>query len=133
MALTFDAGPSRNTPELLDIPKKEKAPATFFLLGKKHIGRHPELVRRIAGEGHEVANHTWSHGTLTDLSDDEAREKMARPQREIEKLTGREPTLTRPPQGRTDANVSGISKELGVSQVLWSVTAKETTGPPTRS
>ncbi|MDJ1134088.1 polysaccharide deacetylase family protein [Streptomyces iconiensis] len=125
VALTFDAGPSQNTPKLLDILKKDKVPATFFLLGKKHIDRYPELVRRIANEGHEVANHTWSHGILTDLSDEEVREEIGRPQREIKKLTGTEPTLMRPPQGRTDDNISEISKSLGVSQVLWSVTAKD--------
>ncbi|WP_055498011.1 polysaccharide deacetylase family protein [Streptomyces albus] len=125
VALTFDAGPSGNTPRLLDILKKEKVSATFFLLGKKHITKHPDLVRRIADEGHEVANHTWSHGILTDLTDDEVRKEISRVQLSVKKLTGTEPSLMRPPQGRTDENITKICEDLGVSQVLWSVTAKD--------
>nr|WP_028798268.1 polysaccharide deacetylase family protein [Streptomyces purpureus] len=125
IALTFDAGPGKDTPRLLDTLKKEKVPATFFLLGKKHVDRYPEVVRRIAAEGHEVANHTWTHQILTDLEPEEVRTELSRTQDAIEKLTGRKPTLMRPPQGRTDGTVSDVSRELGLAQVLWSVTAKD--------
>lgn len=125
IALTFDAGPSEHTPRLLDMLKKEKVPATFFLLGRNHVDRYPELVRRIAEEGHEVANHTWSHRILTDRSSDEVREELSRTQDAIEKLTGEKPTLMRPPQGRTDSDVSDISRELGMAQIMWSTTAKD--------
>ncbi|WTD05338.1 polysaccharide deacetylase family protein [Streptomyces albidoflavus] len=125
IALTFDGGPGKDTPELLDLLKREEVPATFFLLGKKHIEKYPETVRRIAEEGHEVANHTWNHPRLTEIEPDEIREELTRTQKEIARLTGSEPTLMRPPQGRTDDTVSEISKELGLSQVLWSTTAKD--------
>ncbi|WP_413100533.1 polysaccharide deacetylase family protein [Streptomyces sp. Inha503] len=125
VALTFDAGPSGNTPRLLKILKHEKAHATFFMLGRKHIDRHPDLVRRIADEGHELANHTWSHKILTKTDSDEVRTEITRVQTAVKKLTGRTPLLMRPPQGRTDERVSKICRELGVAQVLWSVTAKD--------
>ncbi|GAA1267736.1 polysaccharide deacetylase family protein [Streptomyces javensis] len=125
VALTFDAGPSGNTPRLLKILKREKAHATFFMLGKKHIEKHPDLVRRIADEGHELANHTWSHKILTKTDSDEVRTEITRVQTAVKKLTGRTPLLMRPPQGRTDERVSKICRELGVAQVLWSVTAKD--------
>ncbi|MFE5122007.1 polysaccharide deacetylase family protein [Streptomyces sp. NPDC056669] len=125
VALTFDAGPSENTPRLLKILKREKAHATFFMLGKKHIEKHPDLVRRIADEGHELANHTWSHKILTKTDDDGVRSEINRVQSAVKKLTGRTPLLMRPPQGRTDERVSKICKKLGVAQVLWSVTAKD--------
>ncbi|WP_262702668.1 MULTISPECIES: polysaccharide deacetylase family protein [Streptomyces] len=125
VALTFDAGPSDNTPRLLKILKREKAHATFFMLGRKHIDRHPDLVRRIADEGHELANHTWSHKILTKTDSDEVRKEITRVQTAVKKLTGRTPLLMRPPQGRTDERVSKICRELGVAQVLWSVTAKD--------
>ncbi|OPF75240.1 deacetylase [Streptomyces antioxidans] len=125
VALTFDAGPSGNTPRLLKILKREKAHATFFMLGRKHIERHPDLVRRIADEGHELANHTWSHKILTKTDSDEVRTEITRVQSAVKKLTGRTPLLMRPPQGRTDERVSKICRELGVAQVLWSVTAKD--------
>ncbi|MEU8472509.1 polysaccharide deacetylase family protein [Streptomyces sp. NPDC029006] len=127
IALTFDAGPSENSARLLDILKEKKVPATFFLLGKRHIEKYPELVRRMADEGHEVASHTWDHKILTRISDARIREELKRPNDAIERLTGHKPTLMRPPQGRTDANVHAISKELGLAEVLWSVTAKDYT------
>ncbi|AKN72997.1 deacetylase [Streptomyces sp. PBH53] len=127
IALTFDAGPSENSARLLDILKEKKVPATFFLLGKRHIEKYPELVKRMAAEGHEVASHTWDHKILTRMSDAEIRAELKRPNDAIERLTGRKPTLMRPPQGRTDANVHRICKELGLAEVLWSVTAKDYT------
>jgi peptidoglycan/xylan/chitin deacetylase (PgdA/CDA1 family) len=125
IALTFDAGPSEHSARLLDILKEKQVPATFFLLGKRHIERYPELVRRMADEGHEVASHTWDHKILTRLGPEEIREELERPNEEIERLTGRRPTLMRPPQGRTDDTVHAICRELGLSEVLWSVTAKD--------
>ncbi|MFG2407941.1 polysaccharide deacetylase family protein [Streptomyces brevispora] len=125
IALTFDAGPAEDTPHLLDILKEEKVHATFFLLGKNHVKKHPDVVRRIAAEGHEVANHTWSHEILTDKKPAEIRAELEKTQDAIEAITGRKPRLMRPPQGRTDDTVSGISKDLGLSQILWSATAKD--------
>ncbi|UQA94372.1 polysaccharide deacetylase family protein [Streptomyces halobius] len=125
VALTFDAGPSENTPRLLDILKKEKVHATFFMLGKNHVVKRPADVRRIDAEGHELANHTWSHEILTDIEPAEAKRELSRTQDAVQKITGKKPTLMRPPQGRTDEEVSKISRELGLAQVLWSVTAKD--------
>ncbi|MFG2890424.1 polysaccharide deacetylase family protein [Streptomyces sp. NPDC048248] len=125
VALTFDAGPSEHTPRLLDILKKEKVHATFFMLGKNHVADRPADVRRIDAEGHELANHTWSHQVLTDIAPEEARKELSRTQDAVEKITGKKPRLMRPPQGRTDEEVSRISRELGLAQVLWSVTAKD--------
>ncbi|MER7175194.1 polysaccharide deacetylase family protein [Streptomyces mesophilus] len=125
IALTFDAGPGKDTPELLDTLKREKVPATFFLLGKNHVKKYPDLVKRLADEGHEVANHTWTHGILTDLSTEEIRDELGRTQQAIKDITGKEPTLMRPPQGRTNDEVTRVCKELGLSQILWSVTAKD--------
>ncbi|MCZ7456132.1 polysaccharide deacetylase family protein [Streptomyces sp. WMMC940] len=125
IALTFDAGPGKDTPRLLDVLKKENVPATFFLLGKNHVVRHPGTVRRIAAEGHEVANHTWSHEILTDRDADVIRRELSLTQEAVERITGHRPTLMRPPQGRTNAEVARICKELGLAQVLWSATAKD--------
>lgn len=132
IALTFDAGPSENSPRLLDILKEKQVPATFFLLGKRHIEKYPELVRRMAAEGHEVASHTWDHKILTGLPAREIREELRKPDDAIERLTGRRPTLMRPPQGRTDDTVHRICREEGLAEVLWSVTAKDYTTDDSR-
>ncbi|MCK1816334.1 polysaccharide deacetylase family protein [Streptomyces sp. XM4011] len=125
IALTFDAGPGPYTAELLDILAAEEVPATLFLLGKKHIDTYPELVVRAAEEGHELANHTWTHPRLTEVDRDEVRDQLQRTNEAIEELTGQTPTLMRPPQGRTDDTVAEVCEELGLAQILWSVTAKD--------
>ncbi|MGW8973769.1 polysaccharide deacetylase family protein [Streptomyces platensis] len=125
VALTFDAGPSEHTDRLLDILKKEKVHATFFMLGENHVEKRPAEVKRIDAEGHELANHTWSHQILTDIPAASAKREMSRLQDAVRKITGKTPRLMRPPQGRTDETVSKISKDLGLAQVLWSVTAKD--------
>ncbi|MEU6823315.1 polysaccharide deacetylase family protein [Streptomyces atriruber] len=127
VALTFDAGPSENTPELLKILKEKDVHATFFTLGKNHIEKYPELVKQMDAEGHEVASHTWSHKILTKIDAKEARRELERPNDAIEKLIGKKPTLMRPPQGRTNDDINKLSKELGLSEILWSVTAKDYT------
>ncbi|MET7483904.1 polysaccharide deacetylase family protein [Streptomyces sp. NPDC005538] len=125
IALTFDAGPSENSARLLDILKEKRVPATFFLLGKRHIEKYPELVERMAAEGHEVASHTWDHKILTRITPAQIRDELERTDDAIERITGRRPTLMRPPQGRTNDTVHRICRELGLSEVLWSVTAKD--------
>ncbi|MFF9042937.1 polysaccharide deacetylase family protein [Streptomyces parvulus] len=125
VALTFDGGPSAPTPELLDILKREKVPATFFLQGKGHTEKYPQTVRRMAEEGHEIANHTWSHKDLTKLDPDQIRAEIEPVQKDIEDATGKRPTLMRPPHGTTDDEVSAVLEKLGLAQILWSVTAKD--------
>lgn len=58
--LTFDDGPSPVTEQILDVLKKENIPATFFVLGK-NVEEYPDLTKRIASEGHKIANHSYSH------------------------------------------------------------------------
>src|SRR5204863_8624195 len=61
VCLTFDDGPHpHHTPRLLDLLKDQRVTATFFVIGR-WAARYPELVRRIAAEGHLVGNHTFSH------------------------------------------------------------------------
>ncbi|MEV2213577.1 polysaccharide deacetylase family protein [Streptomyces sp. NPDC050997] len=125
VALTFDGGPSPTTPGLLDILERDHLHATFFLQGKGHIAKYPEIIRRIADEGNEIGNHTWNHKVLTRIDAVDARQELVRTQDAIERITGAEPVLMRPPQGRTNRNVAKICRELGLAQVLWSVTAKD--------
>lgn len=125
VALTFDGGPSPTTPGLLDILKQENLHATFFVQGKGHIAKYPEILRRISAEGHEIGNHTWTHKDLTDIDVADARQELTGTQNTIEKVTGTRPILMRPPEGRTNRDVAKICKDLGLAQVLWSVTAKD--------
>ncbi|MFF3215910.1 polysaccharide deacetylase family protein [Streptomyces sp. NPDC002886] len=125
VALTFDGGPSKPTPDVLDVLKREKVPATFFLQGKGHTDTYPDTVRRMADEGHEIANHTWSHENLTELTPDRIRAEIEPVQQQVKEATGKAPTLMRPPGGATNDEVSKVMKDLGLAQILWSVTAKD--------
>ena len=61
MYLTFDDGPSSSvTPQILDILKENNVKATFFVLGT-NVEKHPELITRMAREGHAIASHSYSH------------------------------------------------------------------------
>ncbi|BAJ32712.1 putative hydrolase [Kitasatospora setae KM-6054] len=124
VALTFDGSPGEPTGEVLDLLAEHHGLGTFFLEGRD-LDRYPELVRRIAAEGHAVGDHTWTHARLTEATDDRVRDELGRTADAIERLTGRRPTLMRPPEGRTDDRVSRISRELGLAQVLWTVTARD--------
>ncbi|KUM81634.1 deacetylase [Streptomyces griseorubiginosus] len=124
IALTFDGNPGEPTDRLMDLLKQYQAPSTFFLEGRR-IHKFPEVVRRMARDGHEIGDHTWTHAVLTDVSDAQIRDELRRTARAISGITGSEPTLMRPPQGRTDDRVSKVAAGLGMAQVLWTVTAKD--------
>jgi peptidoglycan/xylan/chitin deacetylase (PgdA/CDA1 family) len=120
VALTFDDGPSvPYTGQILDELKREHVHATFFLCGRNAVA-HPELVRRILAEGHEIGNHTWSHPWLYLMSRDKIADEIDRTQDALEKITGRRPTLFRPPFGVRWFTLWPLLRERGLTMVMWS-------------
>ena len=78
VVLTFDDGPSPpTTRRVLAALAKACVRATFFLIGKP-ASEHPELVRRIAAEGHTIGHHTWSHRSLMRIKPAETTEEIDR-------------------------------------------------------
>jgi peptidoglycan/xylan/chitin deacetylase (PgdA/CDA1 family) len=78
VVLTFDDGPwPGNTPAVLDALAAHCVKAIFFPIGK-HALWHPEILKRVAAEGHTIGSHTWSHANLAKKSPDEAREEIER-------------------------------------------------------
>ncbi|MEV4176358.1 polysaccharide deacetylase family protein [Nonomuraea sp. NPDC049709] len=125
VALTFDDGPDPDhTPRLLDLLHHYRVPATFFCLGL-HAAAHPRLVARIAGEGHSVGNHTWSHPYLPDLTKHEVLAQVDRTAEVLAGITGEVPTLFRPPFGGRNADVLRWLAEHGQTTVLWDVEAAD--------
>ncbi|MEU7881705.1 polysaccharide deacetylase family protein [Microbispora bryophytorum] len=118
IALTFDDGPWPYTPALLDTLKKHRAKATFFLLGRK-VANRPELTRRIHEEGHDIGNHTWTHPSLTELSDGEVFEEVSSTSNIINQTIGETPDYMRPPNGATNSRVASLMADLGLPQILW--------------
>jgi len=97
IALTFDDGPDPAfTPAILDILKREKVPATFFVIGKNGQA-YPDLLRRIVNEGHEIGNHTFTHPNLGEIPGRITDLELNATQRLIESITGRSTVLFRPP------------------------------------
>ncbi|WP_231330358.1 polysaccharide deacetylase family protein [Actinomadura graeca] len=118
VALTFDDGPGPYTDRLLNTLRAAHARATFFMLGENVHG-FPGVVRKMALDGHELANHTWSHPNLTSLSAAEVRSQVQRTQQAIAAASGGvRPTLLRPPYGATNAKVGHAA---GLPMILWSV------------
>lgn len=125
IALTFDDGPHpEHTPRLLDVLAAADTHGTFFIVGER-AEQHPDLIRRIANEGHELGNHTWTHSEPSLTSAARFLDEVARTRRLIQDLTGRDCRLTRPPKGALT-----IGKALGLwrqqqTVVLWNIDPKD--------
>jgi len=119
IALTFDDGPSyRYTEKLLDGLKELDAKCTFFLQG--YLAEdNLEIVQRTYDEGHEIANHTWSHQTLTHLSSSGVKDNLSKTNRVFDKVCGTGTRyLMRPPGGSYNSSVCSAA---GTSIIYWSV------------
>ena len=126
LAMTFDDGPSAEyTPRLLDMLKARHIKATFFLVGK-NVQAHPELVRRILAEGHEIGNHTWDHPQLSKLSDARATDEIEKTQDAIRAACGVTPTLLRPPYGALNKPEHiWIPQQLKLNVIYWTVDTED--------
>lgn len=99
-AFTFDDGPHATiTPELLDALAQRGVHATFFVNGK-NAERYPDIVLRAAAEGHQIANHTYSHSQLTKLSDEDVLYEVSRTQDYLSELLGKTNILSACPTAR---------------------------------
>lgn len=122
IAITFDDGPVvPNTPRLLDMLAARGIKATFFTVGY-NVQRNPNIVRRIVADGHEIANHTWTHGKLSGMSDAGVRSELQRSHDALTSITGTAPRMYRPPYGAITARQKQwIMSEFGYPTILWSV------------
>lgn len=132
IAFTFDDGPHPDlTPKLLDILKERGLKATFFMVGR-NVAAYPQIVRRMVAEGHEVANHSWSHPLLTSLGDTSLDSQIRRTHEAIIKACGVTPTLYRPPYGQTRLSQRKKIKEaFGYTSILWDVDPLDWQSPRT--
>jgi len=122
IALTFDDGPNATlTPKLLDLLAARHLKATFFVVGQ-NAADHPEILKRALREGHEIANHSWSHPNLGKMSDDAVRRELQKTDDAITAAIGKRPTLMRPPYGSITAHQKKwIHEEFGYRIILWDV------------
>lgn len=120
VALTFDDGPAESTEELLGILAARRVRATFFLVGE-NVAKYPELVRREHAAGHELGDHSYTHADLGTASKKKVMEELTRTQDAIRRASGVTPVLLRPPYGSMSKRLTGITREMGLAQVLWTV------------
>ncbi|MFZ4506320.1 MAG: polysaccharide deacetylase family protein [Fimbriimonas sp.] len=119
LALTFDDGPHPTfTPRLLKVLRDGGVKATFFVVGKM-VERQPDLLKQIAADGHLVANHTFSHVTLTKVPFEEITTEYRACSDIVESVIGVRPRWCRPPGGDYDENVIEAATANGMTTVLW--------------
>lgn len=122
IALTFDDGPWPGTTRvLLDGLKERGARATFFVIGRQ-IAARPELIRRMAAEGHQIGLHTWDHVALRGLGQEEIQRQLAQSREALTALTGEADFMLRPPYGFVDETVRQCA---GAPIICWSVDTED--------
>ena len=121
--LTFDAGYENGcTAQILDTLKAHNAKAAFFVVGN-YLETAPELVQRMADEGHLVGNHTWHHYDMSRIADEATfTDELTRVEEKYRELTGQAmKKYYRPPQGVYSEDNLRMAQALGYRTVFWSL------------
>lgn len=121
--LTFDAGYENGcTAQILDVLKAHNAKAAFFVVGN-YLETAPELVQRMADEGHLVGNHTWHHYDMSRIADEATfTDELTRVEEKYRELTGQAmKKYYRPPQGVYSEENLRMAQALGYRTVFWSL------------
>ena len=127
IALTFDDGPSEETtPQVLDILRAEGAHATFFVLGEA-VTRHPNILRRIAAEGHSIGIHAYRHQPFVLLDSKTIRAEIAQTEAAIRRACpgARVVPWVRPPHGFKSLTLVWTLRRAGYGLAAWSVDSRD--------
>lgn len=122
IAITFDDGPSATqTPRLLKMLRERGIKATFFCCGQC-VAQSPEIAQQIVAEGHEIANHSWNHPSLSKMSEAAVKDQLDRTHNVIRQTTGVTPTLMRPPYGNFTVKQRAWANAVwNYKIILWDV------------
>jgi len=116
--LSFDDGPSPDTPRLLSYLASQNLKSTFFLVGSRVISR-PQMVQAEYMAGHQLSVHTWSHPSLTTLTNEQIVAELGWTAKAIKDITGVTPNTMRPPYGDIDDRVRAIAMAMGFTPIIW--------------
>lgn len=130
IALTFDDGPSRYTETLLDGLKARGVSVTFFMNGENGTGGvcgikngHEALLDRMWEEGHQLANHTYRHAALDQLSPDQIVSEAIGVEKLIfDAVGGKYKCFVRAPYGHVNET---IKTNVNAPIILWSVSTSD--------
>ncbi len=119
--LTFDEGYENGyTSIILDILREKDVKAAFFVTGP-YVKENPDLIKRMAKEGHIIGNHTVNHPSLPEVSDIETLKKeLYDLDRLIYGICGKKVQYLRPPKGEYSEKTLAITQDLGYTNVFWS-------------
>ena len=120
VALTFDDGPGKYEDRILAAFQKYGGKGTFFFVGNQ-AEKYPNVVKRVAEAGHEVANHSYKHENLPKLSQAGATQSLAKTNEILRRLSGQSVSLVRPPYGATSSSVKAALQNQGQASILWSI------------
>ena len=121
IAISFDAAWGNDDSEtLINILKKYDVPATFFVVGA-WVDKYPESVKQLSDAGHQIQNHSNTHPHMPQLSKTQMIDEIESCNKKIEAITGKCPTLLRPPYGDYDNIVIETLTELSMYTIQWDV------------
>lgn len=121
IAISFDAAwGNDDTEDLIKILKEYDVPATFFVVGA-WVDKYPESVKALADAGHQIQNHSNTHPHMPQLSKAQMRNEIESCNKKIESITGKCPTLLRPPYGDYDNALIEVMNELKMFTIQWDV------------
>lgn len=128
ISITFDDGPNPEfTPGVLRLLKEYAQHATFFLIGEK-AEEHKELIKQIIDDGHSIGNHSYSHSkSFGFFSSEKIIGELKKTNIIIEKITGKQLKLFRPPFGVTNPNIKKALKKTHHFSIGWSKRSYDTT------
>lgn len=121
VALSFDAAwGNDDTEELIEILARYDAKATFFVVGA-WVDKYPESVKQLHDAGHMIMNHSNTHPNMPSLSTEKKLDELNSCNRKIAAITGKTPTLFRPPYGDYDNATLDAAQSLNMFTIQWDV------------
>jgi peptidoglycan/xylan/chitin deacetylase (PgdA/CDA1 family) len=129
VALTFDDGPTPAVTErILDELKRRHVLATFFMIGQR-VAAQPDLARRVASEGHEIGNHTFTHPKLNTLPDQQVALELDQTQDVIQEVVNQRPVSFRPPYLAFRKNQAVLAHSKGLKIICGDVDSRDWSQP----
>ncbi|WP_238323408.1 polysaccharide deacetylase family protein [Planococcus antarcticus] len=123
VVLSFDDGPSKVLPQILDILKQQDVPAMFFWQSSLLYPARP--WQRVLDEGHIIGTHSMKHRNLVQLSYEQQHQDIRNSMAHIEKTTGTSVVYFRPPYGRFNSNTLKVANALGLTTVMWRIASMD--------
>lgn len=124
IALTFDDGPSVNTPAILDLLELYGGKATFFVVGSR-VSTYADTIKRCADMGNEIGIHTWGHTTLTGLSTADIQAEVGSTADAVAQYAGFTCAAVRPPGGACNDTVKQVVGDMGYFLCNWSIDTED--------